>query len=79
MVLNATFYNNSVISWRSVLVVEETRVPRENIIKVLKLVFTCFEYSINMYSCSGGVIYSCWPIKTDNFSVVTFLRLMVAD
>jgi hypothetical protein len=30
MVLNATFSNISVISWRSVLLVEETRVPREN-------------------------------------------------
>jgi hypothetical protein len=27
---NATFNNISVISWRSVLLVEETRVPREN-------------------------------------------------
>ena len=30
MVLNATFYNISVISWWSVLLVEETGVPREN-------------------------------------------------
>jgi hypothetical protein len=30
MVFNATFNNNSVISWRSVLLVEETRVPGEN-------------------------------------------------
>jgi hypothetical protein len=30
MVLNATFNNSSVISWRSVLLVEETRVPEEN-------------------------------------------------
>ena len=30
MVLNATFNNISVISWWSVLMVEETRVPREN-------------------------------------------------
>ena len=29
MVFNATFNNNSVISWRSVLLVEETRVPGE--------------------------------------------------
>ena len=29
MVFNATFTNNSVISWRSVLLVEETRVPGE--------------------------------------------------
>jgi len=30
MMLNATFYNISVISWQSVLLVEETRVPGEN-------------------------------------------------
>ena len=30
MVFNATFNNISLISWRSVLLVEETRVPREN-------------------------------------------------
>ena len=30
MVLNATFNNISVISWRSVLLVEETKLPREN-------------------------------------------------
>jgi hypothetical protein len=30
MVYNATFNNISAISWQSVLLVEETRVPREN-------------------------------------------------
>jgi len=30
MVFNATFSNISAISWRSVLLVEETGVPREN-------------------------------------------------
>jgi len=30
MVLNATLNNISVISWQSVLMVEETRVPGEN-------------------------------------------------
>jgi len=30
MVFNATFNNNSVILWRSVLLVEETGVPGEN-------------------------------------------------
>jgi hypothetical protein len=31
MVFNATFNNISVISWRSVLLVEEARVPAENL------------------------------------------------
>ena len=30
MVLNATFNNILVVSWRSVLLVEETGIPREN-------------------------------------------------
>ena len=30
MVINATFNNISVLSWRSVLLVEETGVPEEN-------------------------------------------------
>ena len=30
MVFNTTLSNSSVLSWRSVLMVEETRVPREN-------------------------------------------------
>ena len=30
MVFKATFNNMSAISWRAVLLVEETRVPREN-------------------------------------------------
>ena len=30
IVFNATFYNFSVISWQSILLVEETEVPREN-------------------------------------------------
>jgi hypothetical protein len=34
MVLNATFNNISVISWRSVLLVEETGVPGENLSQV---------------------------------------------
>ena len=34
MVFNATFNNISVISWQSVLLVEETRVPVENLYQV---------------------------------------------
>ena len=37
MVLKGTFNNISVISWRSVLLVEETRVPRENLLQVTGL------------------------------------------
>jgi len=44
MVSNATFNNNSVISWRSILLVEETRVTGENkqpVDPVYKYNYTC--------------------------------------
>jgi hypothetical protein len=37
MVFNATFNNISVISWRSVLLVEDTGVPRENLQNIILL------------------------------------------
>jgi hypothetical protein len=39
MVFNATFNNISVLSWRSVLLVEETRVPGENHLPVNTKIF----------------------------------------
>ena len=40
MVFNATFSNISVISWRSVLLVEKTRVPGENHLNVMSILNT---------------------------------------
>jgi hypothetical protein len=37
MVFNATFNNISVISWRSLLLVEETRVPEDKTIDLLQV------------------------------------------
>jgi hypothetical protein len=49
MVFNTTFNNISVILWRSVLLVEETRVPRENHRLVASLTnfitWCCIEYT----------------------------------
>ena len=47
MVFNATFNNISVISWRSVLLMEETGVPRENQSKSLTnfITYCCIEYT----------------------------------
>ena len=42
MVFNATFNKISVTSWRSVLLVEETEVPRENM-KFAKAISNYFE------------------------------------
>ena len=51
MVLNATFNNISVISWWSVLLVEETGVPRENHLTSCKSLtnftkYCCIEYTL---------------------------------
>ena len=46
VVFNATFNNISVISWRSVLLVEETRVPEENHRPVTS---HCHTLSLNAY------------------------------
>jgi hypothetical protein len=54
MVLNAFFNNISVISWQSVLLVEKTGVPGENVIaeKVASLLKT------DVLICrTGGIIY----------------------
>jgi hypothetical protein len=40
MVFNATFNNISVISWRSILLIEETEVPGENHLPVVSLLQT---------------------------------------
>jgi cytochrome b561 len=48
-VLNATFNNISVISWRSVLLVEETGVPRENhLSQVSAKIYHIMLYPVNL-------------------------------
>ena len=42
MVFNATFNNVFVISWRSVLFVEETGVPRANQIYIVNILFSSY-------------------------------------
>jgi hypothetical protein len=44
MMFNATFNNISAISWQSVLLVEETEVPRENHRAVASHLQTSYEY-----------------------------------
>jgi hypothetical protein len=46
MVFNATFNNISVISWQSVLLVEETGVPGENIDLYASVVYICYNYFV---------------------------------
>ena len=44
MVIDATFNNISAISWRSVLLVEETRVPGENLSQFTDKLFQIMLY-----------------------------------
>jgi hypothetical protein len=47
MVFNATFNNISVISWWSVLLVEETGVPRENLSQVTDKLYQIILYGVH--------------------------------
>ena len=62
MVFNAAFNNISAISWRSVLLVEETGVPGENHQPVVRESTIQFKAKYNMTRCSY-VISRC---KTTN-------------
>jgi hypothetical protein len=82
MVSNATFNNISVISWRSVLLVEETRVLGENhrpaanhLQTFSKFVFvaTCLRIKIKLTSLQVNFTFKCtksncffWPLSDYN-------------
>ena len=81
MVFKDTFNNISVISWRSVLLVEETRVPVENHrpavshLKTLSHKLCCIEY---ISSCAGFELTTLEVINTDcigscksNYHIIT--------
>ena len=59
MVFNATFNNISAISWRSILLVEETGVPGENIQQVSDKLYYIMLYHRVHIDMSG--------IRTHNF------------
>jgi hypothetical protein len=66
MVFNATFNNISVISWRSILLVEETRVPGENHLNVASLWQTYSDNyaQINIYIEKTNLCVLCTYLLT---------------
>jgi len=63
MVFNSTFNNISVISWLSVLFVEETRVPKENH-RTLTNFYHIVLYRVNL-TCVGFKLTTLLVIGTD--------------
>jgi len=59
MVFNATFNNSSAISWRSVLLVEETRVPGENYRQNF-FTYSCIEKGIITYTFGPSWLHGSW-------------------
>jgi len=55
MVFNATFNNIAVVSWRSVLLVEETGVPGENHRPVAGCWETLSHNVVSSTPCLGGI------------------------
>jgi hypothetical protein len=51
MVFNAIFNNISVISWRSVLLVEETGVPRAKTIDLLQVTDKLYHIMLSSAAC----------------------------
>ena len=94
MVSNATFNNISVISWRSVLLVEETGVPGENHWPVanhwhtlshnvvLSLLFYMWLWHGNLYRVSPFQVYctstSCLPCDLE-FFMFAVIKTFVTD
>jgi hypothetical protein len=73
MVFNATYSNISIISWRSVLLVEETRVPGEN-----------FRYNFNLQLPMQSVpittkVLSSRPVHGDVYSIQCYVKKFVSD
>jgi hypothetical protein len=56
MIYNATFYNISVILWRSVLLMEEIGALTMPRITQSNILFTMYDFSIGFWNCSDSVI-----------------------
>jgi hypothetical protein len=69
IVFNATFNNNQVISWRSVLLVEEPGVPGENLelISTFKIILVTSWWTVEITGMPGEINLLC----------ITFISIFV--
>jgi hypothetical protein len=65
MMFNATFNNISAISWRSLLLVKETEVPRENLSQVTDFITCCIEYTCQLLLLAHTTKLSQFPLEFD--------------
>jgi hypothetical protein len=75
LMFNATFNNISIISWRSVLLVGETGVPREHYRSVNDKLYRCLSFSFRLLCCL--LSFDLWILITPLVSSNSCYHIML--